>query len=292
MSQMTAVGSDFTIPDARGYRDGLGVAASVLCAIHCAAMPFVVGFLPLLGLGFLAEPSFHKWMVGVCLALALLAFVPGWRQHRRLTPALIGLGGLGLISFAAFAGPEECCPTPCGESAMPAESTMTVAAAPAAAPCIASCCDETEPTTMEPAVGTSTEESGEPCVASCCAASTDDTQMPTVAAAEPASIVPVDPEPACVETCCASERDASFDTTMTVAAVPASDESTPCTAECCPEQGEAIALAGPGEFMSMVWLLMTPLGGVILVVAHLTNHRLSRCQKPCCATDLDARVTT
>ena len=56
MSQMTAMNAmnaDPRLPGSQAYRDGLGVAASVLCAIHCAAMPFVVGFLPLLGLGFL-----------------------------------------------------------------------------------------------------------------------------------------------------------------------------------------------------------------------------------------------
>ena len=94
------------------YRDWLGIVASVGCAIHCAAMPFVVGLLPLIGLSFLAEPAFHKWMVGICLALALLAFVPGWRRHRRFLPAGTGLCGLVLISVAAFANPYECaCPS-------------------------------------------------------------------------------------------------------------------------------------------------------------------------------------
>lgn len=95
----------------RAYRDWLGVAASVGCAIHCAAMPFVVGFLPLLGLSFLAEPIFHKWMVGICLALALAAFIPGWRRHRDWSPGVIGICGLTLISMAAFASPYDCCPS-------------------------------------------------------------------------------------------------------------------------------------------------------------------------------------
>ena len=113
MSQLSAIGHD--LPGSRGtnLRDGLGLAASVLCAIHCAAMPFVIGFLPLLGLSFLADPAFHQWMVAICLGLALLAFVPGWRRHHRWTPTVIGLVGLSLISFAAFAGPEDCCAGAC-----------------------------------------------------------------------------------------------------------------------------------------------------------------------------------
>ena len=43
----------------QAWRDWLGIGASVLCAIHCAAMPFVVGLLPLIGLSFLADPAFQ-----------------------------------------------------------------------------------------------------------------------------------------------------------------------------------------------------------------------------------------
>ena len=94
----------------RGWSDWLGVGASILCAIHCAAMPLVIGLLPLLGLGFLAEPDFHRWMVGVCLLLAVLAFWPGWRQHGRLVPGTLAIFGLVIIATAAFGGEDKCCP--------------------------------------------------------------------------------------------------------------------------------------------------------------------------------------
>lgn len=87
-------------PSVAAWRDSLGISASILCAIHCAAMPFVIGFLPLLGLGFFADPAFHKWIVALCLDLALVAFLPGWRRHRSLTPALVGCTGLSLIAAA------------------------------------------------------------------------------------------------------------------------------------------------------------------------------------------------
>ena len=44
------------------WKDWLGIVASVGCAIHCAAMPFVFAYLPALGLSFLADEAFHKWM--------------------------------------------------------------------------------------------------------------------------------------------------------------------------------------------------------------------------------------
>lgn len=123
-------------------RDMFGIAASTLCAIHCAAMPFVVGFLPALGLSFLADAAFHQWMVGICLALALLAFVPGWKRHRRLIPGFIGLCGLGLISLAAFAGPADCCPTPHTEPAQVANAPMHAFALEQVQACEDACCAE------------------------------------------------------------------------------------------------------------------------------------------------------
>lgn len=89
--------------------DGAGLFASIACAIHCAAMPLLIGYLPMLGLSWLADESFHQVMAAVCFILALLAFLPGWRKHRSLTPAGIGLAGLGLLAVAAFALEGECC---------------------------------------------------------------------------------------------------------------------------------------------------------------------------------------
>ena len=287
MSQMTAIGADLTLPRSQAYRDWIGVSASVLCAIHCAAMPFVVGLLPLLGLSFLADPSFHKWMVGICLALALLAFVPGWRRHHRLAPTIIGLSGLALISFAAFAGPEDCCPTPCGESATSTTQTVSLpAAGPGVAPCAAACCDADSSTTNEPddtisGVGVTDETAT--CAASCC--STND-EMTVVLATE--VIVPVsnEIEPACTAACCASEMTVPLPVATTLASfeIPNVADDASCSAGCCPDSEGTVVLADSGDFMSMVWLLMTPIGGVVLVVAHLTNHRLSSgCKADCCS---------
>ncbi|MFB0985728.1 MAG: hypothetical protein QMB94_05465, partial [Phycisphaerales bacterium] len=67
------------------------------------------------------------------------------------------------------------------------------------------------------------------------------------------------------------------------------------TAACCPADGgtsDTIMTAGSGEFMSLVWLLMTPLGGLILVIAHLTNHRLGcRCKSERCSSSGDTPAT-
>ena len=92
-----------------GLSDWFGMVASIGCAVHCAAMPFAIAYLPALGLGFLADESFHKWMAVGCFVIALSAFVPGFRKHRRLMPIIIGSCGLVMISTAAFGFAGECC---------------------------------------------------------------------------------------------------------------------------------------------------------------------------------------
>ncbi|MCP4836970.1 MAG: MerC domain-containing protein [Phycisphaera sp.] len=279
MSQMPAIRADLTLPRSQAYRDWIGVSASVLCAIHCAAMPFVVGLLPLLGLSFLADPSFHKWMVGICLALALLAFVPGWRRHHRLAPTIIGLSGLALISFAAFAGPEDCCATPCGDGATSTKVVSMPGTDPGVVPCTAACCDADSSTMAEPTDETTS------CDASCCSTKDEPTAGPPTEAVIAASN---ETEPACTDTCCATEDTIPATAKLASVEIPAVAEDASCTAGCCPDSDETVMLADSGGFMDMVWLLMTPIGGVVLVAAHLTNHRLSSgCKAGCCSPGRD-----
>lgn len=201
------------------WRDWLGVAASIACAVHCAAMPFVVGFLPLLGLSFFADPAFHQWMVAICLGLAMLAFVPGWRRHRRLSPAVMAVGGLSLIAVAAFAGEDTCCPA----SGTPDEAGAVSAAFADVA---------TKPTGTDSAVE---------CTATACSG-------------------------------CSSKAQASE-----TAEVPAAAQA-PVTAD-----SPVIAEATQAGALSTVWPWVTPLGGVLLVLAHLRNRYWScRCD---CAID-------
>jgi hypothetical protein len=286
VSQSIAISSAPQSAPTQAYPDWIGVAASLLCAIHCAAMPFVVGFLPLLGLSFLADPSFHQWMVGICLALALVAFVPGWRRHHRAVPAIIGVLGLSLISFAAFAGPDDCCPT-CETSTAPAgPAGMAMVANNDDSSCADACCSSETPTAATFAVEVSNQTDpadAAPCAASCCTTTND--ALPTVAETP-------DERDA---TCCADGEPTAIATATEGPdfVAPASEDA--CTAACCPADGgtsDTIMTAGSGEFMSLVWLLMTPLGGLILVIAHLTNHRLGcRCKSERCSSSGDTPAT-
>lgn len=109
ISALELDGDNFSPPST--WRDSLGIVASIGCAIHCAAMPFVVAYLPALGLNFLLDEAFHKWMALVCFLIAIAAFIPGIRKHRNWLPVSIGGCGLIFITFAAFGLAGECCPT-------------------------------------------------------------------------------------------------------------------------------------------------------------------------------------
>ncbi|WP_243042327.1 MerC domain-containing protein [Dyella sedimenti] len=77
--------------------DRLGATASFLCAIHCAALPFVLALLPVLGLGFLADHGFERGFVMFAGALAVATLVSAYRHHRQPLPLLLALPGLVLL---------------------------------------------------------------------------------------------------------------------------------------------------------------------------------------------------
>lgn len=77
--------------------DRIGAAASFLCAIHCALLPFVLAVLPLVGLEFLADHRFERGFVMFACALAMVALVRGFRRHQQPLPLLLATPGLALL---------------------------------------------------------------------------------------------------------------------------------------------------------------------------------------------------
>ena len=194
------------VPTKGAWTDSIGIVASVACAIHCAAMPFVIAFLPSLGLSFLADESFHKWMALACFVIAMAAFVPGFRKHGRWIPMSIAASGLMLITSAAFGMTGDCCAT-CDVNSTNAASTEP-------------CCEHCE---------------------HCEHCNTDATAADTVEA-ETAKVTEV--------------------------------------ASATPQINRFQAAITPFA----AWI--TPLGGMLLVSAHLLNRRYG-CLCGCCQTEID-----
>lgn len=65
-----------------------GIWLSILCTIHCLAMPFVMTLLPFLGGTFISE-TMEIYLVVISVALALFLLSKDYRGHRNVLPLLL-----------------------------------------------------------------------------------------------------------------------------------------------------------------------------------------------------------
>lgn len=83
------------------YGDVAGMAASVVCLLHCIAMPLVIFAFPMLGLAHVHD-HFHDTLVAAITLPVLLALVPGYLRHRDRTTLAVGMAGLAMFLVAVF----------------------------------------------------------------------------------------------------------------------------------------------------------------------------------------------
>jgi hypothetical protein len=82
--------------------DSLGTVGAMLCAVHCALLPFALVLLPVIGLGIFASAGFERGFVLFATALAIASLWHGYRGHRAyhafavLVPGLLALW-LGIL---------------------------------------------------------------------------------------------------------------------------------------------------------------------------------------------------
>lgn len=85
--------------------DGIGFTASTLCAVHCALMPFVITFLPFIGLEFLAEPWVEISITVFSIVIGISSLIPSYQKyHRNKKPLTILVIGFVLIFGVHFFG--------------------------------------------------------------------------------------------------------------------------------------------------------------------------------------------
>ena len=94
----------------RSYKinlDRIGITASTLCAIHCAALPFLITVLPMWGIGFLANEAVEVTMIAVSLILGIWSLSGAYRkQHHRIAPLVVLVLGFACIAFGHLSGTE------------------------------------------------------------------------------------------------------------------------------------------------------------------------------------------
>jgi hypothetical protein len=79
--------------------DGLGITASVACAIHCAVLPLLFTSMPLLGVDIIHNKGFEYGMIALAFVIGVYALRHGYRRHHHSTVpvALLSSGFLFLI---------------------------------------------------------------------------------------------------------------------------------------------------------------------------------------------------
>ncbi|WP_051201771.1 MerC domain-containing protein [Ferrimonas senticii] len=93
---------------AQQFLDRFSIGASLVCAVHCAAMPIVLALYPALaavsehGHGH-HDHSFHQMMLWVVIPSSVIAAFMGCRQHKdKLVLGGIAVGLIGLVISAFF----------------------------------------------------------------------------------------------------------------------------------------------------------------------------------------------
>jgi hypothetical protein len=83
--------------------DTLGMAASVLCLVHCLALPAILLLAPALSAGLTHDDRTHYCLAMFVTMFCLLGILPGYLQHSQKNVLCMMILGLSMVLFATFA---------------------------------------------------------------------------------------------------------------------------------------------------------------------------------------------
>lgn len=86
------------------WLDRVGAAVGVGCALHCLALPLLLGTLPLVGATLLSHPMAEVVLLGTALVLGTLAACDGLAGPRRSRAAWVLGVGVGLLALRLVLG--------------------------------------------------------------------------------------------------------------------------------------------------------------------------------------------
>lgn len=80
--------------------EGTAVSASLLCLVHCLALPLLLLLLPgIIGV-FARSEAFHYIALALIVPSAGAAFWLGYQRHRTPGPVLLGVAGVACLAIA------------------------------------------------------------------------------------------------------------------------------------------------------------------------------------------------
>ena len=103
--------SSIAVTPSLAFWDRVGMWLSYICALHCALMPLVIGYVAVNGVGRIAVESTEWAIIGCSLGIGLFRlFYSYFKEHRQLEPVMFFLVGVSLILIAKsvfFVTPEQ-----------------------------------------------------------------------------------------------------------------------------------------------------------------------------------------
>jgi hypothetical protein len=83
--------------------DGVGIATSIACAIHCAVLPIIIPSLPLLGVNLIHNQLFEWLMIMLAFVVGSFALIHGYfKHHQCFYPVLVFLLGFSFLVAKQF----------------------------------------------------------------------------------------------------------------------------------------------------------------------------------------------
>jgi len=80
------------------------IALSLVCAVHCLALPVLAVMTPAIMGYFITDEAFHRWLAFVVIPISLFALTMGCRRHRSLMVVILGASGMAVLLFTALFG--------------------------------------------------------------------------------------------------------------------------------------------------------------------------------------------
>jgi hypothetical protein len=88
--------------------DGLGIATSIACAIHCIVLPLALTSLPLFGVNIIHNIFFEWGMIAAAFFIGVYALLHGYKtHHQNKLPVLLFCIGFILLCTKQFFLPIE-----------------------------------------------------------------------------------------------------------------------------------------------------------------------------------------
>lgn len=83
--------------------DGLGIATSLACAVHCAILPLMLTSLPLFGINIIHNLLFECSMIAIAFGVGAYSLIHGYlKHHRSIFPLMIFSSGFIFLITKQF----------------------------------------------------------------------------------------------------------------------------------------------------------------------------------------------